>query len=72
MLNVIINHFDIWTSTQTAKANGRGRSIENQTLHGVNKFRELVLELVEKYDMNPMMIMIPRFLHRSVLCRSRM
>jgi type I restriction enzyme, S subunit len=45
MVNVITDNIDIWTGAQIPKTNGRGRGPDNQSLHGIKKLRELILEL---------------------------
>ncbi len=46
MQDTITNSIDIWTAAQTTKTNARGnKKADYQTLHGVNKLRELILEL---------------------------
>ena len=48
MVNLITENMDIWTAAQTQKANGgRGRkkNSNSQSLHGIKKLRELILEL---------------------------
>ena len=44
-MDTIINNIDIWTSAQTLKTNGRGKNADKQRLHGINKLRELIIEL---------------------------
>ena len=44
-MNTIIDTISIWTTAQKLKTSGRGRSADNQNLHGINKLRELILEL---------------------------
>ena len=45
MINEIIHSFDLWTTAQAIKTSGRGRSAANQSLHGINKLRELIISL---------------------------
>jgi type I restriction enzyme S subunit len=45
MVNVITDNFDVWSAAKTAKANGRGRSADNKSSHGIKKLRELILTL---------------------------
>jgi type I restriction enzyme, S subunit len=45
MVDLITENIDIWTTAQTIKTNGRGKSADNQSLHGIKKLRELILEL---------------------------
>jgi type I restriction enzyme S subunit len=53
MVELITNNIDIWTSAQTIKTNGRGRSADNQSLHGIKKLRELILELAVRGKLVP-------------------
>lgn len=53
MVNLVSDHIDIWTAAQTAKTNGRGRSADNQSLHGIKKLRELILELAVRGKLVP-------------------
>jgi len=45
MSDTIINSFDIWTDAQGVKSKGRVKSIENISLDGVLRLRELIFEL---------------------------
>jgi type I restriction enzyme S subunit len=47
MRNPIIEHFDIWTAAQSQKITSAGRrnNSTNHTSYGINKLRELILEL---------------------------
>jgi type I restriction enzyme S subunit len=48
MKNLITEHIDIWTTAQTLKTNGgvgRGNGSVNQSIYGIKKLRELILEL---------------------------
>ena len=45
MANAIIDTFDLWTTAQTLKTSNRGLSASNQSLLGIRKLRELILEL---------------------------
>ena len=45
MADAITDNFNIWTAAQIIKTNGRGRSADNQSLHGIKKLRELILDL---------------------------
>lgn len=48
IVNLITEHIDIWTAPQTLKVNGgrgRGKNSNGQSPHGINKLRELILEL---------------------------
>jgi type I restriction enzyme S subunit len=53
MVDLIAENIDIWTSAQTIKTNGRGRSADNQSLHGIKKLRELILELAMRGKLVP-------------------
>lgn len=53
MVNLITDNIDIWTTAQTTKTNGRGRSPDNQSLHGIKKLRELILELAVRGKLVP-------------------
>jgi type I restriction enzyme S subunit len=53
MVDVITENIDIWTSAQTIKTNGRGKSADNQSLHGIKKLRELILELAVRGKLVP-------------------
>ena len=55
-MNLITEHLDIWTAAQTPKANGgrgRGRNTNGQTLYGIKKLRELILELAVRGKLVP-------------------
>lgn len=43
--NTLLDSLPIWLSAQTAKSAGRGRSADNTHQYGVQKLRELILEL---------------------------
>lgn len=43
MTDVIINSFDIWVNAQGIKSKGRIKSIENISLEGMGKLRDLIL-----------------------------
>lgn len=45
MINPIINSFDIWVDAQGIKSKGRVKSIENISLEGVGKLRDLILKM---------------------------
>ena len=45
MANAIIDTFDLWTTAQNLKTSNRGLSASNQSLLGIKKLRELILEL---------------------------
>ena len=43
--NILLESLPVWLSAQTRKSAGRGRSAENTLQYGVQKLRELILEL---------------------------
>lgn len=45
MIDSIINGFDVWTDAQGVKSKGRVKSIDNISLEGLARLRELILEL---------------------------
>ena len=45
MIDTIINSFDIWVDAQGIKSKGRVKSVENISLVGIARLRELILEL---------------------------
>jgi hypothetical protein len=55
MVNLITENIDIWTSAQTQKTNGvgRGNGSTNQSLYGIKKLRELILELAVRGKLVP-------------------
>ncbi|OPL12674.1 MAG: hypothetical protein AVO38_14815 [delta proteobacterium ML8_D] len=55
MKNLITEHLDIWTSARAPKANGgRGNGSTNgQTIYGIKKLRELILELAVRGKLVP-------------------
>jgi type I restriction enzyme, S subunit len=53
MLNLITENIDIWTSAQTTRTNGRGKSVDNQSKYGIKKLRELILELAVRGKLVP-------------------
>jgi len=56
MVDLITEHMDIWTGAQEAKTNGgRGRRKKSnaQTLYGIKKLRELILELAIRGKLVP-------------------
>lgn len=53
MVNLITENIDIWSAAQTAKTNGRGRRADNQSLYGIRKLRELILELAVRGKLVP-------------------
>jgi type I restriction enzyme S subunit len=51
---LITEHIDIWTAADTAKRAGRGRASGNVgSVYGVNKMRELILELAVRGKLVP-------------------
>ncbi|MDY6791745.1 MAG: restriction endonuclease subunit S [Thermodesulfobacteriota bacterium] len=56
MLNLITEHINIWTAAQTQKNNGsrgRGKNSNGQSLYGIQKLRELILELAVRGKLVP-------------------
>jgi len=53
MVNALTEHLDIWTTAQTAKTNGRGNGSVTQSQYGVNKLRELILDLAVRGKLVP-------------------
>ena len=53
MIDTIINSFTIWTDAQGLKAKGRVKSIENISLEGIARLRELILELAVRGKLVP-------------------
>jgi type I restriction enzyme, S subunit len=53
MANVITDNLHVWTSALAVKSKGRGKSVENQSPHGINKLRELILELAVRGKLVP-------------------
>lgn len=51
--NALLGSLPIWLSTQTAKSAGRGRSADNTHQYGVQKLRELILELAVRGKLVP-------------------
>ena len=43
--NILLESLPVWLSAQTRKSAGRGRSASNTLQYGVQKLRELILEL---------------------------
>lgn len=51
---LITDHIDIWTAAETEKKSGRGRSSGNsESVYGVKKLRELILELAVRGKLVP-------------------
>jgi len=53
MNNAITENLDVWTTSQTRKSKGRGRSVDNQSQHGIDKLRELILDLAVRGKLVP-------------------
>ncbi|MCE5211524.1 MAG: restriction endonuclease subunit S [Deltaproteobacteria bacterium] len=55
MVNLITDQIDIWTSAQIQRTNGAGRGNHsaNNSLHGIKKLRELILELAVRGKLVP-------------------
>lgn len=53
MLNTITDSFEIWSAARTRKSKGRGRSVDNQSQYGIQKLRELILELAIRGKLVP-------------------
>lgn len=53
MNNTLLKTLPIWTAAQTRKSKGRGRSVDNLSQHGINKLRELILELAVRGKLVP-------------------
>lgn len=45
MIETLVDSFDIWGTAQTQKSLGKKAGIDNISLHGINRLRELILEL---------------------------
>ena len=52
-MDLITNHLDIWTTAQAQKVSGRGKSTNNQSIYGIKKLRELILELAVRGKLVP-------------------
>ncbi len=52
-VDLITDHLDIWTTAQTPKATGRGKNTNNQSIYGIKKLRELILELAVRGKLVP-------------------
>jgi type I restriction enzyme S subunit len=51
---LLMEHIDIWTATDTEKKSGRGRSAGNAaSVYGIKKLRELILELAVRGKLVP-------------------
>lgn len=56
MMDVLTEHLDIWTSAQVTKSNGgrgRGKNGNGQSICGIKKLRELILELAVRGKLVP-------------------
>lgn len=53
MINTIIQNFDIWIDAQGVKSRGRVKSIDNISLEGISRLRELILELAVRGKLVP-------------------
>lgn len=52
-MNTILEHIALWTTAQTPKTSGRGNRADNQQLLGIQKLRELILELAVRGKLVP-------------------
>ena len=53
-IQLLTNHLEIWTTAETEKKSGRGRSSGNGTsVYGIKKLRELILELAVRGKLVP-------------------
>jgi type I restriction enzyme S subunit len=53
MNSFLTEHMSIWTTAQELKTSNRGRSASNQSLLGIKKLRELILELAVRGKLVP-------------------
>jgi type I restriction enzyme S subunit len=53
MVNAIIDTFDLWTTAQALKTSSRGLSASNQSLFGIKKLRELILDFAVRGKLVP-------------------
>jgi type I restriction enzyme S subunit len=56
MVELVTEHMDIWTAAQTPKTNGgrgHGNNSNRQSIHGMKKLRELILELAVRGKLVP-------------------
>ena len=44
-VDLITEHLDVWTTAREQKASRRGKSANKQSIYGIKKLRELILEL---------------------------
>ena len=53
-IQLLTNHLEIWTTAETEKKSGRGRSSGNgNSVYGIKKLRELILELAVRGKLVP-------------------
>lgn len=52
-MNTILEHIYLWTTAQTPKTSGRGNKADNLQLLGIQKLRELILELAVRGKLVP-------------------
>jgi|TARA_Y100000310_G_scaffold300484_1_gene336185 type I restriction enzyme S subunit len=53
MINVLIEHIDIWVTAQTTKISGRVNGANNHSPYGIRKLRELILKLAVRGKLVP-------------------
>jgi type I restriction enzyme, S subunit len=53
MTNTILHTFDTWINAQGLKSQGRNRSLDNISLEGIARLRELILELAVRGKLLP-------------------
>jgi len=53
MVNTILNDLDIWTAAKGLKSRGRNKSVDNISPHGIDKLRQLILELAVRGKLVP-------------------
>jgi type I restriction enzyme, S subunit len=53
MVNTITKSLDIWLTAYTRKSKGRGKSVENLSMYGIDKLRELILDLAIRGKLVP-------------------
>jgi type I restriction enzyme S subunit len=56
MMDLITEHIDVWTSAQVQKKNGgrgRGKKTNGQSIYGIKKLRDLILELAVRGRLVP-------------------
>ena len=52
-MNTLIETISIWSTAQTLRTSNRGRGASNQSLYGITKLRELILELAVRGKLVP-------------------